>query len=190
MIRSLRKPLRALCLVALLFAPLPLAADAGVAQAGKAFSERYTVYEDAEAVPAITFKHKTEGLIRDLSLQAFVGRVVVLNFWATWCPPCVAEMPSLDRLQAAMGEEGVTVIALSEDRGGFDQVDPFYEEQGLTNLERYVDVGGELARHFQVGVMPTTVLIGPDGVPVGAVAGAAEWDSPEAKKLLRALGGD
>lgn len=182
MTRLSTKPLRALALAALLLAP----AGAGAA-AADAFGEGYVIYENAEPVPDLAFKHKAGGLIRDLDLQDFAGKVVVLNFWATWCPPCVAEMPALDRLQTALGPEGVEVVALSEDRGGFAQIDPFFDERGLEHLERYFDAGGRLARHFGVTAMPTTVLIGPDGVPVGAVEGAAEWDSPEAQALLRKL---
>lgn len=184
MTRPLRKPLRALALAALLLVAPGLA---GPASAQEGFGDGYVIYENAEPVPAVAFRHKAGGLIRDVSLQDFAGKVVVLNFWATWCPPCVAEMPSLDRLQAALGEEGLEVVALSEDRGGFQQIDPFYEARGLERLARYVDEGGALARHFGISVMPTTILIGRDGVPVGEVRGAAEWDSPEAQKLLRAL---
>jgi thiol-disulfide isomerase/thioredoxin len=191
MTRPLRKPLRAL-LRALALAALLAAAPglAGPAPAQDGFGEGYVIYENAKPVADIAFKHKAGGLIRDVSLQDFAGKVVVLNFWATWCPPCVAEMPSLDRLQAALGGKGIEVVALSEDRGGFAQIDPFYEARGLENLARYVDEGGALARHFGISVMPTTILIGRDGVPVGEVRGAAEWDSPEAQKLLRALLGE
>ncbi|MEX0758170.1 MAG: TlpA disulfide reductase family protein [Tistlia sp.] len=190
--KPLRAPTRTAALAALLAGlvavllrggaglPVPTAVAAGL-------GEGYVIYENAEPVPDISFKHKTGGLVREVSLRDFAGKVVVLNFWATWCPPCVAEMPSLDRLQAALGPEGVEVVALSEDRGGFAQVDPFYEARGLERLERYVDEGGALGRHFAIRAMPTTILIGPDGIPVGAVEGAAEWDSPEAQKLLRAL---
>lgn len=186
MTRLSTKPLRALALAALLLAG-PGAGGLGGPAAAEAFGEGYVIYENAEPVPDLPLKHKAGGMIRDVSLQDFAGKVVVLNFWATWCPPCVAEMPSLDRLQTALGPEGVEVVAVSEDRGGFRQVDPFFEARGLEALERYVDEGGRLARHFGVKAMPTTVLIGPDGVPVGAVEGAAEWDSPEAQALLRKL---
>ncbi len=187
MTRSLRKLLRARALPAALALACLAVALPPLARPAAALDEGYVIFEGAEPVPATPFKHKAGGLVRDVSLQDFEGQVVVLNFWATWCAPCVAEMPSLDRLQAALGDQGITVVALSEDRGGFAQIEPFYEARGLENLERYVDEGGRLARHFEVRVMPTTLLIGPDGVPVGQVEGAAEWDSPEAQKLLKAL---
>ena len=199
MSRLLRKPLRAAA------ASAPRSAALGLLLAGAllavstpggevlaqprdaALGDGYVIYENAEPVPATPFRHKVEGLVREVDLRDFAGRVVVLNFWATWCAPCVAEMPSLDRLQAALGDEGIAVVALSEDRGGFTQIDAFFEDHGLAALERYHDPNGAVAQAFGLAALPTTVLIGPDGVPVGEVSGAAEWDSPEAQKLLRAL---
>ena len=114
----------------------------------------------------------------------FAGQVVLLNFWATWCAPCVREMPSLDRLQAALGGQGLVVMAVSEDRT-FAQIEDFYAEQRLLNLDAYLDKRGALARAFEVRGMPTTVVIDRDGLVVGSMQGPAEWDSEEAKALLR-----
>ncbi|WP_218822765.1 TlpA family protein disulfide reductase [Tistlia consotensis] len=180
----MRKPLRMLAVAALLLAPL---APGPAAAASGSLADGYVIYEHARPVPDLPFKQRLDGMIRDVSLKDFAGKVVVLNFWATWCPPCVAEMPSLDRLQGDLGGEGIVVVALSEDRGGFAVVDPFYAGKGLSTLARYSDPDGRLARHFGIKVMPTTILIGPDGIPVGEIEGGAEWDSPEAKRLLQAL---
>ena len=121
------------------------------------------------------------------SLGEFRGRVVLLNFWATWCPPCVEEMPSLDRLQAKMGDERFDVIALSLDRGGHETIKAFYEEHGLSSLAAYADNQQKAMVAFAVGALPTTILIGPAGNIVATLAGPAEWDSPEALALISYL---
>ena len=119
-----------------------------------------------------------------MSLADFRGRIVLVNFWATWCGPCVAEMPSLDRLEAKLGGRDFTVITVSEDRNPA-VIAPFYEEHGLRHLKRYHDPSGALSRAFGIRGLPTTVLIDREGQEIGRIEGPAEWDSPEAKALIR-----
>jgi thiol-disulfide isomerase/thioredoxin len=119
-----------------------------------------------------------------ISLADFRGRVVLLNFWATWCVPCIAEMPSLDRLEAALGGTDFTVIAISEDRSP-SAIPPFFSELGLTHLRPYHDPAGALSRAFALRGLPTTVLIDREGRVLGRFEGAAEWDSPEALAMIR-----
>lgn len=121
----------------------------------------------------------------DVTLASYDGQVVLVNFWATWCAPCVAEMPSLDRLQAELGDEGLRVMPISIDRGGLTEVAPFYRQARLDNLGIYLDPLGASPRGFDARGVPTTVLIDRDGRWVGTYAGAAEWDSPEAIALIR-----
>jgi thiol-disulfide isomerase/thioredoxin len=125
-----------------------------------------------------------DGAGNPVSLADFRGQVVLLNFWATWCAPCVEEMPSLDRLQATLGGRGFTVVALSQDFDGAAKVPPFYEKLGLAHLDIYLDPKGETMRGFSVQGLPTTILIDREGRAVGALTGPAEWDSPEAVALI------
>lgn len=122
---------------------------------------------------------------RSVTLADWRGRVVLVNFWATWCIPCVKEMAALDRLQAALGGEGLTVLALSQDRGGMDIVRPFYDKLGLANLGAYLDPQGVVARGFAVSALPVSVVVDRQGREVGRLLGPAEWDSPQALALLR-----
>ncbi len=117
---------------------------------------------------------------RPLTLADFRGRVVLLNFWATWCAPCVREMPSLDRLQARLGGPEFEVVALSLDRGGAALVTPFFERLGITHLRQYLDTSSRSSTAFGVRGLPTTVLIDRDGRELGRVSGPAEWDSEAA----------
>jgi len=121
----------------------------------------------------------------EVKLGDFTGRVLLVNFWATWCAPCVRELPSLDRLQAELGEEGLLVLAVSQDRGGAAVAGPFLEKHGIRTLGLFLDSKMRLGREFGVRALPWTFLIDRDGRVVGELPGFAEWDSDEAVALIR-----
>ncbi len=121
----------------------------------------------------------------ETSLADFRGRVVVLNFWATWCGPCIVEMPSLDKLHRALEGESAAVIAVSEDRAGETVVIPFFRQRGIRSLDLYTDPKGYLADGFGIRGLPTTFLIDIHGRVVGGMEGPADWASDEALALIR-----
>jgi thiol-disulfide isomerase/thioredoxin len=121
---------------------------------------------------------------KPVTLADFKGKPVVVNFWATWCQPCLKEMPSLDRLQADL-DGRLVVAAVSEDRMGAQRVIPFVAEMGLDKLKIYLDPRAELGRAFNVRGLPTSIVIDAEGKVVGRVEGAAEWDSAEIMALLK-----
>ena len=131
--------------------------------------------------PEISF---SDGAGNSVDLTDFTGQVVLLNFWATWCAPCVHEMPALDRLQAHFAGQDFAVIALSIDRGGVPIVERFYTDHGLEALGTYTDTSGRVPQSFGVNGLPTTVLIDRDGSWVGSFEGAAEWDGADALALI------
>jgi thiol-disulfide isomerase/thioredoxin len=147
----------------------------------------FEVLDAAQGVPDTVFGNAKGG---QLTLADFRGRVVLLNLWATWCGPCVREMPSLDRLQAALGSDHFKVVALSQDRGWLEVVKRFYAKHGLENLGIYLDQKGELSQQLGARGLPTSVLIDRQGQAVGRLEGPAEWDSPEALALMRHYLGD
>lgn len=120
-----------------------------------------------------------------IRLADFRGTGVVLNFWATWCVPCVAEMPALDRLDANLADEGIRVVAVSEDRKPLEVSPPFYEKHGLLSMGIYADNTMALARNMNVAGLPTTSLINRAGEEVAAVLGPAEWDQLDIADFLR-----
>jgi thiol-disulfide isomerase/thioredoxin len=120
-----------------------------------------------------------------VTLAAFKGKVILVNFWATWCAPCIREMPSLDRLQAVIGPEKFQIVAVNEDRAGTKTALPFLKKLGIAHYTSYFDRDLALARALHLRGMPTTFLIDAKGNVIGALAGIAEWDAPEAVALIR-----
>jgi len=118
------------------------------------------------------------------TLADYQGKVVVLNFWATWCPPCRAEMPSIDRLSGEVAGEDVEVIALSMDRFDVGRILSFFKEIEIENLRVLQDKRGAVQRRAGVLGLPVTVILDREGREIARVQGEAEWDSPEVKAIL------
>eukprot|EP00752_Nemacystus_decipiens_P000126 g126.t1 len=118
----------------------------------------------------------------------FAGQALLVNFWATWCAPCIREMPALARLQDSLGGPDFSVLAISQDRGGAAVAEPFVRERlGLPDLPLLYDPKLALGRSMGVQGLPTTFAIDRRGRVVGYLTGLAEWDSPDAKRLIRHL---
>lgn len=119
------------------------------------------------------------------ALSDYRGKWVVLNFWATWCAPCRHEMPSLDRLQAAMPE--IAVVPIAAGRNAVPGIEKFFATAEITNLPILRDPKSELARAASVMALPVTLILNPDGQEVARLIGDAEWDSDSAKAILGEL---
>ncbi|PJK29211.1 TlpA family protein disulfide reductase [Minwuia thermotolerans] len=143
-----------------------------------------SLHDEPQPIPPIGFKH---GDGRDYNLDDWRGRIVLLNIWATWCPPCRHEMPTLDRLQDQLGGERFEVIALSIDRAGVGVVRSFFEETGVRRLRLFLDETGESVRKIGGFGLPTTLLIGPQGNELARLVGPAEWDTPEMIAFLETV---
>jgi thiol-disulfide isomerase/thioredoxin len=120
-------------------------------------------------------------------LSEFKGHGMVVNMWATWCAPCVAEMPSLETLSKALAPADIAVLPLSSDRGGADAVRAWYQAHDITALPILLDPKGAMARAFNARGIPTTVIINTAGQVVARLEGAADWSAPEAQVLIRKL---
>ena len=117
------------------------------------------------------------------------GKGLVVNFWATWCAPCVKEMPDLDRLNARLKAEGIEGLALSFDREGASVVEPFFRKLNLMTLPVLLDKSGAVARALKVTGLPTTLIVDREGREVARVVGIAAWDSdPVVATIRRCLG--
>jgi thiol-disulfide isomerase/thioredoxin len=142
-------------------------------------------YQKAEPPGATVDAAFTDAKGAARTLAEWRGSAVVLNFWATWCAPCVREMPALDRLRSLVADDGIQVLALSEDRGKPSVVETFYKKHAIGNLPVLMDKRRKLLTGFAVQGLPTTVLINASGNEVGRVVGVAEWDSDGAVAFLR-----
>lgn len=120
-----------------------------------------------------------------MDLEGFRGRVILVNVWATWCPPCVKEMPTLDALQGALGGPEFEVVALSIDNAGPDVVRDFFDRIGVRNLNMYVDETMLSFTALRVVGLPTTLLINAEGKEIGRLIGPAEWNDPEMVAFLK-----
>jgi thiol-disulfide isomerase/thioredoxin len=114
----------------------------------------------------------------------FAGRPVLLNLWATWCGPCVAEMPTLDVLAGREGER-LEVLAVSQDTAARERVQGWFGKQGFRNLEVRLDPEMKLMSDLKVDTLPTTILYDAAGREVWRVTGMEDWDSGRAALLLR-----
>lgn len=120
----------------------------------------------------------------EVTLSSFKGQVVLLNLWATWCTPCLAELPSLDRLAARFKGKNFRVVAINLDREGKADPAAFFARLGIKELELYRDKSTRVS--FLVGApgLPTSILYDAQGCELGLLAGDAEWDSGQAHELI------
>jgi thiol-disulfide isomerase/thioredoxin len=144
--------------------------------------EQFILNETPLPVPE-TAMQNGEG--ETLTLNSFRGKVLLVNFWATWCAPCIREMPSLDRLQAALNGQNFQVIAINSDRQGGKVAQPFLKNLGIQNLDTFIDEKMAIGRGLGVKGLPASFLISADGQILGRLDGLAEWDSPEALALIQ-----
>ncbi len=161
-------------------APARDAASANGNKTGFAFN----IYPQPRVLPNVRF---TDGNGRAMTLLDLHGKVILLNVWATWCPPCRKEMPTLDRLQAKLGDTDFEVVALSIDQGqqSLYLVQEFCRQSGVKSLGIYMDSISDASRDLEVAGLPTTLLIDRQGREIGRKIGPAEWDSPEIITLIR-----
>jgi len=132
------------------------------------------------AAPDLLFE---DGEGRPVRLSAFRGRPVLVNLWATWCGPCVIEMPSLDALAARAGGE-LEIVAISQDLDGRQKVTDFFAAHRFQRLEPYLDPRMQLMPALGLDTLPTTILYDAEGREVWRMTGMAEWGDARTTRLL------
>jgi thiol-disulfide isomerase/thioredoxin len=153
-----------------------------VADAGKLIETR-----PAKPIPELTLTDLDKE--EPANLSAYKGKPLIINLWATWCGPCVKEMPSLMQLATSLKDQGVAVVAISEDRGGKFVVDPFLKEHNISGLPIFLDKTMSTMKALKTPAMPTTILIDGDGNQIAEVYGERDWASPESKAEIARLFG-
>src|SRR5258708_362600 len=163
---------------------LPTATRAEVPQAlVKGAMARFKPAKPAKPMADLEFLDADD---KPLRLADSTGKARLINLWATWCAPCVKEMPSLDRLQAALPRDKFVVLPISLDGPSKAKVAPFYKKQGLSNLGIYYDRGRKAMSVLDVSLLPTSILVDPAGRELGRIEGDADWDTPEGIALMQA----
>jgi len=128
--------------------------------------------EQVQSLPPVTFYDADDHATQ---LPDFNGKVVLVNLWATWCTPCVGELPSLDRMQAKLGAKGLQVVAISIEPD-LPKVKDFLKSHGIEHIAAYVDKDREVPSKWTYAGVPTSYLLAANGKLLHTFNGPAEWD--------------
>jgi thiol-disulfide isomerase/thioredoxin len=139
-----------------------------------------------QPAPALAFTN-ADG--KALSLKTYAGHGLVVNFWATWCGPCVAELPSFAAAAPALRKDKILVLPISIDMDGAQAVQPFYASHGITTLPVLLDADGNALDALNAPGIPVTLIINAAGQLVGRLDGAANWNTPGTLKTILQLAG-
>jgi thiol-disulfide isomerase/thioredoxin len=181
----MRKILSAVLYTALALGANAQTLDTAPAQAAATGGMQKLVFAEspAEAIDAVLLDEaEAEHRVSD-----WRGKVVLLNFWATWCAPCRAELGSLDRLESALGGEDFAVLTVATGPNPVPAIRKLFGEEGITHLPILRDPRQQFARSMGVLGLPITVILDREGREIARLIGDAEWDSPEAQAVIAAL---
>ena len=144
--------------------------------------KRFVTADSAKSFENASFEDADGGILR---LDGFGGRVVLVNLWARWCPPCKEEMPTLAKLQSLQGGEDFQVVTVAIEDVEVPDLIEALEELGASNLPPYRDLDSSLTQELGVIGLPTSVLLDKRGLEIGRLSGPAKWDSDAALRLIK-----
>ena len=158
--------------------------DVHVSTTPPAVLDKMQVTEGTPAAPAVTF-YDAEG--KAMSLNDFRSKYVLVNLWATWCGPCINELPSLVRLQGELPQDQITVLPIDLERHEAQKVVEFLERTKIEGLPIYIDRDFAAMRGFTANELPLTILIDAEGREVARAAGEQKWDHADSVAYLKAV---
>ena len=158
--------------------------DVHASAAPPAVLDKLQLTEGTPQAPAVTF-YDADG--KAMSLNDFRGRYVLVNLWATWCGPCINELPSLVRLQAELPQDKITVLPLDLEKHDAQKVVEFLERTKIEGLPIYIDRDFSAMRGFAANELPLTILIDSEGREVARAAGEQKWDHADSVAYLKAV---
>ncbi len=166
----------------------PAPADIEAARTLRAGDMKKLLFHDApKEIPQIPFQSEDGGTA---TLADYRGKIVVVNFWATWCAPCRKEMPTLSDLQARLGGPGFQVLTIAIGRNPPPAMKAFFDEIGVDNLPLHRDPKMALSRAMGVLGLPVTVILDRQGREIARLTGDAQWNSDTALAIFRVLIGE
>lgn len=136
------------------------------------------------ALPALTFVDRTG---KPVTLDDYRGQMVLVNLWATWCPPCVAELPSLEILNARLRDKGFAVVAIALDREGLEKVASFWDAREIEQLDFFWDKDRQVPSKWTYEGIPTSYLLDRTGKVIKTYNGAYKWDEEEIFNEIAAI---
>ncbi len=147
--------------------------------------KKLVVHDSPVATSSVAFQLEDDG--GETTLEAWQGKYVLINFWATWCAPCRKEMPQLNALQKEFGGDDFQVLTIATGRNSEEGIKRFFEEAGVDSLPRHQDPKQKLASQMGVFGLPISVLLDREGREIARLQGDAEWDSESARAIIAAL---
>ena len=165
---------------------------AAAALAGRGLAQDTAASAATLAHPAIPAKDARDLLMTDadgnpVSITDYAGRLVVLNLWGSWCPPCRREMPSISRLVDKIDPAKIAVLPLAFENGNATRVKVFYRSTGITNLPILIGDGQNLQSVLSLSRLPTTAILDKTGIHIATVGGEAMWDDADTLEWLNRL---
>ena len=149
-------------------------------------NEQMITLSPPESLPLLFFNDGE----KTIKVDQFLGQYILINFWATWCVPCVTEMPALNNLAKKLRKKGLTVITVSQDITGPSVVEPFLEPMMLKNILVWYDNKNKSFRQLGLRGLPTTILVNPKGLIIAKLEGAAEWNEGLLLEQIERIIGD
>lgn len=144
----------------------------------------FAVPDQPKPAPTISF---VDAAGKTGALSDHLGKITAVHFWATWCTPCRAELPSVDAMNAGLAGENFVILPLSVDRDGPEAVSAFYRDNGIKSLPIYIDEGLKAFRAFKLGGVPATVFIDAEGREIARVLGDRDWSDPDVAAVVRKI---
>jgi peroxiredoxin len=150
---------------------------------GQNGGQRVKIVREGDRAPEFTLR-SLDG--KTVSLSSYRGKVIMVHFWATWCPPCVEELPTLERLYRAQTGKDLEILAVSVDEGGAGAVGQFMQKNRFA-LPVLLNPDQSVARRYGTFKFPETYLVDREGIVRRKIIGAADWTSPAAQKIIQAM---
>ena len=155
--------------------------DNGTAQSS---IDRISVLPETYPIDVVPFSDSNG---KPVDFSQYRGKVIMVNMWATWCPPCVRELPAIERLASKFDKAQFEILPISIDLDGKEQVEPFLKELGMEDFTSYYDEKQQLGQVFPLDTIPATFILNKEGELIAFVRTFVDWDDEKAVELIQSF---